>query len=287
MIQPLVHYVVCLFTMRDTAEPIKVLDKAVCLLKALQAGAPCYGVRELARRTGINRSTTYRILRTLERHGLVMRDPETDQYCLGYMLLALANHVQKDDVLKRAAAPILQMIVQKVDETASLYVPLPPLHAVCITRLETTNPLRMTTRVGEAIPLGRGSASKVLLAFMARGREVETVETLHRTFPGLIPDPNGLVRELFQIQAQGYGISVGERVPHAASVSAPVLSPGGEVVACITVAGPASRFTPEIMRQILPVLMGAASQLAEKLWGTSPHILASKDASEDRRPRST
>ena len=257
-----------MFTMRDTAEPVKVLEKAIRLLKALADGSPYRGVRELARRTGVNRTTAYRILRTLERHGFVMWDPQNDQYSLGYGLWALSNQVQKDDLLKRAAAPILQMLLEKVDETVSVYVPLPPLHAVCISRCETTNPLRMTRREGEVIPLGRGSSTKVLLAFLAKGREAETVELLEHTFPGLIPDGNNLVQELLQIRAQGYATSVGERTPHAASVSVPVLSPGGEVVAAITISGPAARLTPHVMRQFVPALTDAARQLSERLWGT-------------------
>ena len=255
--------------MRDTQpEPVKVVEKAILLLKAFQEGPPSCGVRELARRTGIHRSTAYRILRTLERHGFVIRDPQTDHYWLGYAIAALASHVQKDDVLKRCAAPILQTILETVGETVSLYVPLSPLHAVCVSRLETTNPLRMTARVGEAIPLGRGSSTKVLLAFMARGREADAVQLIHRSFPGLIPDPHSLVQELFEIRTQGYSTSVGERVPHATSVSVPVLSPAGDVVAGITVSGPDSRFTVERMRRSVPLLMEAARELANKLWGT-------------------
>ena len=53
---------------------IQAVDRAIVLLKAVAASTTPPTVLELARRCGINRATAWRLLRTLEHHGLVDRD---------------------------------------------------------------------------------------------------------------------------------------------------------------------------------------------------------------------
>ncbi len=66
------------------AQRIQAVDRAVALLKSVAASATPPTVLELARECGINRSTAWRLLRTLEHHGFVDRDPITQRYTVGY-----------------------------------------------------------------------------------------------------------------------------------------------------------------------------------------------------------
>src|SRR3954466_6435733 len=63
---------------------VQAVDRAALLLKAVAAGPEPATVWELAERCGLNRSTAWRLLSTLERHGLVERDPLTSRYQPGY-----------------------------------------------------------------------------------------------------------------------------------------------------------------------------------------------------------
>ena len=62
---------------------MQAVDRAVALLKAVAAGEPATAP-ELAAACGLNRSTAWRLLATLEHHGLVERDPVTQRYALGH-----------------------------------------------------------------------------------------------------------------------------------------------------------------------------------------------------------
>src|SRR6267154_300421 len=62
---------------------IQAVDRAVLLLKSVATSATPPTVLELARACGINRSTAWRLLRTLEYHGLIDRDPLTQRYTCG------------------------------------------------------------------------------------------------------------------------------------------------------------------------------------------------------------
>ena len=79
---------------------IQSVDRAARILKALGTEGPRLGVTELAAHVGLAKTTVYGLLRTLEAHGLVEQDPETDKYHLGPALLALSNSFLDNNELR-------------------------------------------------------------------------------------------------------------------------------------------------------------------------------------------
>jgi DNA-binding IclR family transcriptional regulator len=94
-----------------TREPYRVqsVDRAVALLRAIATTPHPQTAWELARACGINRSTAWRLLQTLERHGMVERDERTQRYGIGYTAQQLAAAAGYD-ALARRARPILQRL---------------------------------------------------------------------------------------------------------------------------------------------------------------------------------
>src|SRR5260370_11403477 len=89
-------------------ERIEAVDRAVALLKSVAASATPPTVLELARDCGINRSTAWRLLRTLEHHALVDRDPITQRYTVGYGAVSVAAAVTDDALVRRGPPPPAQ-----------------------------------------------------------------------------------------------------------------------------------------------------------------------------------
>src|SRR5512142_2144964 len=85
---------------------IQAVDRAVLLLKSVAASVTPPTVLELARACGINRSTAWRLLRTLGDRGLIDRDPVTQRYTIGYGAITIAVAVT-DDTLVRRVRPLL------------------------------------------------------------------------------------------------------------------------------------------------------------------------------------
>src|SRR5436853_7745767 len=75
---------------RDSSR-VQSVDRAVMLLRAISASAQPLTAWELARACGINRSTAWRLLQTLEHHGLTERDEATQRYSIGYTALQMAS----------------------------------------------------------------------------------------------------------------------------------------------------------------------------------------------------
>lgn len=205
---------------------VGVLDKAVVLLDALEA-AP-RSLAELVEVTGLSRATAHRLAVALEAHGLVGRD-EVGRFRLGARLVALGRAAGAGLSLLDAAGPALAELRDVTGESVQLYV-RDGDDRVCVAALESPHGLRTIVPVGAHLPLGVGSAGRLLL-------------------PGA-PTPR-----------KGWVDSVGEREAGVASVSAPVLDAAGVVVAAVSVSGPIERTTRSPGRRYGAAVVAAARRL--------------------------
>ncbi|HEX9852654.1 MAG TPA: helix-turn-helix domain-containing protein, partial [Woeseiaceae bacterium] len=63
--------------------------RAVRLLKRFSIERPEMSLAELSKASGLNKTTTHRLLRALQSEALIDRNPATGAYCLGAGLMAL------------------------------------------------------------------------------------------------------------------------------------------------------------------------------------------------------
>lgn len=184
---------------------VGVLDKAVAVLEALEAGPA--SLAELMTRTDLPRATCHRLAVALEVHGLVRRQPD-GRFCLGHRLVALAAAAAASIPLRELARPALDQLCAITGESAQLYV-RDGDERVCVLAVESSSELRTIVPEGARLPLERGSAGQVLGDGWAGKRP--------------------------------WAMSVGERQPGVASVSAPVVDATGAVVAAVSISGPIER----------------------------------------------
>src|ERR1051325_8236450 len=85
---------------------IQSVDRAAALLKAIADSPHPPTVIELASARRLNRSTTWRVLATLDAHGLIERDDVSQRYSLGYAFLRMAAGADIDPLVRRAR-PVL------------------------------------------------------------------------------------------------------------------------------------------------------------------------------------
>lgn len=196
---------------------VQSVDRAVELLEAVAAGEPA-SAPALADRCGLNRSTAWRLLATLEHHGLVDRDPATNRYAVGHALLRLASAVGHEPLVRRAH-PILRRLAAATGETVNLAVAR-RLELVYVDQVQA--PHVMTADwLGRTSPLHATSAGKAFLASLdAAGLDAALAAPLARFTDATVTDPAALRAELDAVRRRGYAVSRGELEPALWGVSA-------------------------------------------------------------------
>ena len=93
----------------DDVAGVRSVDRAMSILDLLAAGGGRTGA-DIARELHVHRSTALRLLGTLERHGMVERDPRTARYALGRRLPQLASVVTGEFDLRSVARPVCERL---------------------------------------------------------------------------------------------------------------------------------------------------------------------------------
>ncbi|HEX5913764.1 MAG TPA: helix-turn-helix domain-containing protein, partial [Rubrobacter sp.] len=143
---------------------VGVLDKSVAILAFLSGDGPA-SLAEVVEGTGLPRPTAHRLLSALETHHLVSR--RDGRYLLGLRLLGWGNRAAGIGLVERAR-PVLEGLRDESEESTQLYV-REGEQRVCVAAVERVTGLRDTVPVGAIMPLSRGSAGKVLLAWAPGG----------------------------------------------------------------------------------------------------------------------
>ncbi len=234
---------------KDSTSGVGVLDKAALVLSALESGPTT--LAGLVTATGLARPTAHRLAVALEHHRLVARDLH-GRFVLGPRLSELASAAGEDRLLA-TAGPILARLRDITGESAQLFRRQGDLR-VCAAAAERPSGLRDTVPIGSQLTMNAGSAAQVLLAWdeperIARG--------LHQA--------NFSAVALSTVRRRGWAQSVAEREAGVASVSAPVRSPSGKVIAAVSVSGPIERLSRQPGRLHAAAVMAAAERLSEVL----------------------
>lgn len=136
--------------MERSVSGVGVLDKAVAILDALDAGPMPFA--DLVAGSGLSRATAHRLALALERHGLIVRDGE-GRFSLGPRMAAHS--------FVPAVLPALQALRDETGESAQLYVRRATTR-LCVASIESAAGLRTIVPVGAVLPLAAGSAGKIL-----------------------------------------------------------------------------------------------------------------------------
>jgi DNA-binding IclR family transcriptional regulator len=245
--------------------PIRALAKAVHLLEQL-AEAREATPRRLAELLDEPRSTTYRLLRSLEALDLVEPGSQPGSYRLGWKLMRLGAAVVERLDERQAALPVMERIHERVGETVFLLVRRGD-DAVCIERLEGLRVQSLALRLGGSLPLHVGAGPRALLAWEPRSawddyvRSVKLAALTDRT-----PTTKAaLFRELEETVAQGYAVSDEDVTPGIASLGAPIFDYTGSVRAALSIGGMKSLLLGEDRDTFVELVVSGAREISAAL----------------------
>lgn len=241
----------------------RALELLFCFVRRPDAN---WTLSELAREMGVHKTIVHRLLATFERHDFVRREPETRRYRLGVAAIELGNAAAAGLELREVALPVMRRLTGTTQETTLLSV-LSGLEAVCIEKVDSPNPVKVTFQVGRRGPLHAGSTARVLLAFMPPREAAAVLDRLALTrFTEItITDRAALERELEQTRRQGYARSEGELDAGVSAVAAPIWSRGQRLEGGLTLVGPGARFHATTWPAYIEQAVAAAAEISRRL----------------------
>jgi IclR family acetate operon transcriptional repressor len=218
---------------------IQSVDRAVELLGAIASAPEPLTAPALADRCALNRSTAWRILATLEHHGLVERDLASNRYSLGYAVLRLAAAAGHEP-LARLAHPLLRRLAEETGETVNLAVAR-RLELVYADQVQAPH-VMAPDWLGHPVPLHATSTGKAFLAALPPAElQVVLRAARERYTDTTITEETALREELAAVSARGHAISQGELEPALWGVSAAAIDADARPVAVLSVWGSEAR----------------------------------------------
>lgn len=221
---------------------VAAVDRALSILAAFEEGDATLTLAELAKRTGLYKSTLLRLAASLERAKFLMR-VEGSGYSLGSALLLLGERYQTSFDLGAHVLPALKRLVDETGESASFYV-REGEERVCLYRVNSlAHRVLHYVTPGTRLELLTGAAGRILMAFTE-------------------PEAPGYERE----RRERLAVSHQDRKSDTAAIACPVFGARG-FIGALSLAGPRFRFTEATTREMSAVVAEAAGGLTRVLGG--------------------
>ncbi|MFN3325703.1 MAG: IclR family transcriptional regulator [Bryobacteraceae bacterium] len=243
---------------------VPVVRSTFRILEELAKNQPL-GLNEITQRTGISKSTVFRVLTTLTFLGYVIRDSGRN-YSVSPTLAELAKDSAGIETIRRLAMPHMLELRNHYGETVNLGQ-LEQDKVAYVEVVPSEYALRLHERPGATVYLHASALGKAILAFsdeewarsLVEGRELQMLTR------NTITDPNEFLAELKRVRERGYAFDRGEITLLATCVAAPILNGSGEAVAAISISGPTSRFNPKKDSPVIESLLKATAEISKQL----------------------
>ena len=196
------------------------------------------------------------------------------RYQLGPAIFKLASEVMANRKFPNLMRGFLEELVAKTGETAILTtLDRNAKQVTYVESIDSPQPVRYMVQVGATQPLYCCAAGRLLLAYQDkiwRDDYCKTVK-LQPVTAATLTNRKALSRLLEEIRAMGISVSIGEAIPGAACVAAPIYNADGNVTAAFLIGGPADRIEREI--HSIKLFVASAAERASSVMGYLPPIM--------------
>ncbi len=242
---------------------VRSINRALQILKCFSWNERRFTLTEIAQKVDLPKSTTSRLLATLENEGFLRKDEGSNHYKLGYEIYFLGLIAKESMDLGEISRPIMEEIGQATKETINLYL-LDNLEKVCFIQVESPLAIKRYVRIGERSPIWYGATGKSILANLDESIWYEKSKELKRFTEKTVVDPKEFIAELRTIRERGYSVSIGEKEHDVGCVAAPIFDSSKKVIGCLSISGPQYRF-PQDTDYFVSLVVDGARRISNKL----------------------
>jgi IclR family pca regulon transcriptional regulator len=247
---------------------ISSLGRGLSILEAFDEAHPRLGIADLAKKTGLSKSTVFRLVYTLRTLGYIIPAVGENKYTLGPKVLGLGFAVLSSLGLREAAQPYLLELSNQIQETVNLAV-LDGWKLIYVERIKTQQIVNINLQVGSRLELYNTAMGRVLAAF-------QNEEWLSRYLRYLdqIPEAEHYWRDkgrkllniLEEVIKNEFAINNEELTPGLRSVAAPVRDREGQVIGAVNIAVSSSMYSlPELKEKLISPLKKTTQAISSSL----------------------
>ena len=245
-------------------------DRAAQILKVLASGPRRLGVSEIAARLDLARPTVHGLLQTLQSHGFVEQDRDSDKYQLGAGLLQLGNSYLDLNELRSRSLAHAEQLATRADAAVRVGI----MHGdrvVVIHHVFRPDASLQILEVGAEVPVHASALGKAMLAFMAPDVVDDLLAEPLARLTSRTLTATALVAELRRVRDQGVARERDEAILGESSVAAPIFDHTGHVVGAIAIVGATERLIPRapargLVRHVIEAARGVSRELGAARW---------------------
>ncbi|HIS92036.1 MAG TPA: IclR family transcriptional regulator [Candidatus Alectryocaccomicrobium excrementavium] len=241
---------------------VQSLAKAIKVLECFTVAKPEWGVSEVARFTGFQKSTVHNILTTLQQLGYVEQNPETQRYYLGLKILQFSRVVNTHIGLSEMMGPYMQKIGAATQEMVYLAIPYGS-DVIYISSYADGSHASPRAILGERAPMYCTGIGKAILAYLDDA-ESRIPAQMQAFTPDTITDKQALLRDLAWIRAHGYALDNMEHEFGVKCVAVPIFAADESVRCAVSISGPSLRFAPSRVEAMAKTMMEILAPIQHK-----------------------
>ena len=252
-------------TERDGAQDTMdtTLIKGLHVLETLASGKDAMTLADITAATGLVKSNTHRVLKTLIHCGYARQDPG-GRYRVTLKMWKLGSHVSEHMHIRGIARPHLRRLSELTGETVHLSI-LENGEVTYLEKIDSPHPVAAYSRLGGGGPAHCSATGKALLAFAHDDVRQRITASLRRFTARTIIEPAKLERELQTIRKNGFATTRGEWHEAVSGIAAPILAQEHVAVAAVGVSGLSARVTNIKLRDFAPRVVETAHAIAHEL----------------------
>lgn len=244
---------------------LKTLDTALNLLNYFNAKTPQWGVRELAKASGLNSSVVQRMLATYADHGFLQQQQSSRKYTLGIAFVDYAQRLRQNLHLADLVRPLMQSIANSASESVFLSIKN-GIYALYMEIVETNAGIKFSVNIGTQVALHVGANAKVILAYMPEAEQEQIFKLpLARHTDNTVTDLAILKTQLAQIRQDGWSYTRAEYADDAYGIAVPLLNAEQQILGSLSISGPISRLDESRVESLIGCLKAQQTSIAHLL----------------------
>jgi DNA-binding IclR family transcriptional regulator len=268
--------------MDESKYSVKVLEKVIKILNLYTYNEGSFTLDQIAKKAGLSKTTAFRILKTLEKHGIFKYNELEETYNLGLKLMELGGIVYSSLSIRKVASPYLDALAQSLKATILLGI-MKDDHLLYIDKRESESIIRVSSYIGLKRPPYYGMLGMTLVAYMSHDQQRKLLQLYPpaKITDKTVVDSEELMRRFDQTRKAGYYMEREEVIDGVMGIGVPIRDFSGNVAAALGASMAEFQVNERITRRAIKELTAASTSISKEL-GAGGHESTGKNKNEGR-----